>query len=128
MQKLSECIYATQYPGLNLIFAGKYPPNPVELLNGKYFAALITETRKVYDYVLIDTPPLRALLMRPWWPPNCDGSIIVIGDGNVRYRQAQEVKVQLEKAGSNTACMNIFLEALTKQFPDDIILLHFCYS
>ena len=38
--------------------------------------------------------------MRPWWPPNCDGSIIVIGDGNVRYRQAQEVKLQLEKAGS----------------------------
>ena len=32
--------------------------------------------------------------------PNCDGSIIVIGDGNVRYRQAQEVKLQLEKAGS----------------------------
>ena len=100
MQKLSECIYATQYPGLNLIFAGKYPPNPVELLNGKYFAALITETRKVYDYVLIDTPPLGVVIDAAVVAPNCDGSIIVIGDGNVRYRQAQEVKVQLEKAGS----------------------------
>ena len=100
MQKLSECIYATQYPGLNLIFAGKYPPNPVELLNGKYFAALIAETRKVYDYVIIDTPPLGSVIDAAVVAPNCDGSILVIGDGNVRYRQAQEVKNQLEKAGS----------------------------
>ena len=37
MVKLKDAIYSTQYPTLQLIFAGKYPPNPVELLIGKYF-------------------------------------------------------------------------------------------
>lgn len=99
MKKLKECIYATQYPSLQLMFAGKYPPNPVELLNGKYFTALINETRKVYDYVIVDAPPLGSVIDAAVIAQNCDGTILVIGDGNVHYREAQEVKIQLEKSG-----------------------------
>lgn len=100
MNRLGDCIYQTQYPTLHLMFAGKYPPNPVELLNGKYFSTLIMETRKVYDYVILDTPPLGSVIDAAVVAPNCDGVILVIGDGNVSYRQAQEVKAQLEKSGS----------------------------
>lgn len=100
MKKLEDCIYATQYPALHLMFAGKYPPNPVELLNGKYFAALLEEARKAYDYVIVDAPPLGSVIDAAVIAPNCDGIILVIGDGNVRYREAQEVKAQLEKSGS----------------------------
>ena len=32
--------------------------------------------------------------------PNCDGTILVMGEGNVHYRDAQEVVSQLEKGGS----------------------------
>ncbi len=100
MNKLGDCIYSTQYPTLHIMFAGKYPPNPAELLNGKYFAALIAETRKVYDYVIVDTPPLGSVIDAAVIASNCDGVILIIGDGKVRYRQAQEVKAQLEKSGS----------------------------
>lgn len=100
MRVLRDCIYRTQYQTMHILFAGKYPPNPVELLNGKYFSALIAETRKVYDYVIIDTPPLGSVIDAAVVAPNCDGSIIVISDGNVSYHQAQNVKAQLEKAGS----------------------------
>ena len=33
MAVLRDCIYTTQYPGLEVLFSGKYPPNPVELCN-----------------------------------------------------------------------------------------------
>ena len=99
MVALGEALYQTQYPTLQLIFAGKYPPNPVELLNGKYFSALIKETRKAYQYVIIDTPPLGLVIDAAVVAPNCDGTVLVVGN-STRYRQAQDVVEQLKKSGS----------------------------
>lgn len=99
MVALGEAHYQTQYPTLQLIFAGKYPPNPVELLNGKYFSALIKETRKAYQYVIIDTPPLGRVIDAAVVAPNCDGTVLVVGN-STRYRQAQDVVEQLKKSGS----------------------------
>ena len=98
MVALGEALYQTQYPTLQLIFAGKYPPNPVELLNGKYFSALIKETRKAYQYVIIDTPPLGLVIDAAVVAPNCDGTVLVVGN-STRYRQAQDVVEQLKKIG-----------------------------
>lgn len=100
MVKLADSVYATQYPQLHMIFSGKYPPNPVELLSGKYFKALVAETRKVYDYVLIDTPPLGRVIDAAVVSPICDGVILVMADSAVRSRQAQEVVEQLRKSDS----------------------------
>lgn len=46
--------------GLNLDFlpAGTVPPNPSELLGSKNFSDLISEFEKIYDYIIIDTPPI----------------------------------------------------------------------
>lgn len=94
-----ECIYHTQYETLDLIFAGKYPPNPVELLNSKAFSALIEESKKQYDYVIIDTPPLGRVIDAAVIAPQCDGTALIIGEGNVRLRAAQEVVNQLKMSG-----------------------------
>ena len=50
-------------PGLNLDFlpAGTIPPNPSELLGSKKFSAFISELEKIYDYIIIDTPPVLAV-------------------------------------------------------------------
>ncbi|MBQ7230947.1 MAG: CpsD/CapB family tyrosine-protein kinase [Oscillospiraceae bacterium] len=100
MVKLADSVYGTQQAQMHLIFSGKYPPNPVELLSGKYFRALIAETRKVYDYVLIDTPPLGRVIDAAVVAPNCDGVILVMADNAVRSKQAQEVVEQLRKSDS----------------------------
>lgn len=97
---LGECIYVTQHESLHIIFAGQYPPNPVELLSGENFSALLAELRKHYDYILIDTPPLGRVIDAAVIAPNCDGTILVIDGENVRRSQAQEVVEQLNKAGS----------------------------
>jgi len=46
--------------GLNLDFlpAGTIPPNPSDLLGSKNMATLIGEFEKIYDYIIIDTPPV----------------------------------------------------------------------
>lgn len=97
--ELHDCIYTTQYSGLSIIFAGKYPPNPVELLSSPLFDNLLADMRKQYDYVIIDTPPLGLVIDAAVVAPKIDGTMLVLDNGNVRYRQAQDVVAQLEKSG-----------------------------
>ena len=89
---VKDCLYTTQCENLSIMFAGKYPPNPVELLGGPYFESLLQEARKVYDYVLIDVPPLGSVIDAAVVAAKCDGTILVISDNQVRYRQAIEVQ------------------------------------
>ena len=95
-----ECVYETQYPTLDLIFAGKYPPNPVELLSSIHFAEFLNTVKEQYDYVIIDLPPLGMVIDAAVVAPQCDGVALVLSDERVKYIQAQEVVAQLKKSES----------------------------
>lgn len=58
---LSEAIYATPIPGLDLLTTGKIPPNPSELLLHPHFAELLSTVSAQYDRVIIDCPPIMAV-------------------------------------------------------------------
>lgn len=100
MNPLGECIAHTEYPCMDIMFAGKYPPNPVELLGSKNFETLIGEFRAHYDYVLVDTPPLGAVIDAAVVASVCDGVMLVLADEHSRYSMAKEVIDQLKKSGS----------------------------
>lgn len=42
---------------LDTIFSGKIPPNPAELLSNGRLESLITEAKKEYDFIIIDSAP-----------------------------------------------------------------------
>lgn len=100
-EKLQNCIYKTQYDNLHVLFAGKYPPRPVQLLNSELFSKLIEATANIYDYILIDTPPLGMVVDAAVIASKCDSAILVLGNNNVKLSQAQYVVDQLEKSGCN---------------------------
>lgn len=99
MKDINDCLCKTQFDNLYILFSGKYPPNPVELLSGKYFANFIEESRKIFDYVIIDTPPLGLVIDSAVVSTKCDGAILLIGNNSVRYRHAKQVVDQIEKSG-----------------------------
>ncbi|MCG2461891.1 polysaccharide biosynthesis tyrosine autokinase [Flavobacteriaceae bacterium F89] len=43
---------------IDVIYSGKIPPNPAELLMGKRMEELLLEVSELYDYVIVDTAPL----------------------------------------------------------------------
>lgn len=98
-EALYNCVYSCQKPNLHLLFAGKYPPNPAELLSGEYFSVLLKNSRKVYDYVIVDTPPLGRVIDAAVIAANCDGVALVIGSKKTTSRDAQNVVAQLKKSG-----------------------------
>lgn len=45
-------------PNLHVVSSGKTPPNPVEVLNSSRLARFFEEARQLYDYIVVDTPPV----------------------------------------------------------------------
>lgn len=97
--KLNQVIYNTQNPNFDVIFSGHFPPNPVELLNSEQFNNVLAELKKVYDYIIIDSPPLAPVIDAAVIASYCDGVILVISPGKVTFNQATAVKEQLTKSG-----------------------------
>ncbi len=98
-QKLEDVLAQTNVNRLNMIVAGPIPPNPSELLVGKRFAELIRAAKATYDYIIIDTPPVGAIIDSVIVAKQCDGIAMVIAADEVSYKFAQKAKAQLEVAG-----------------------------
>lgn len=98
---LENALYKTQYPNLSILFAGKYPPNPVELLSSNHFADLIASIKNSteFDYIIIDTPPLGMVIDAAVVAQVCDGTVLVMSD-NARYGQVKSLVEQLKKSDS----------------------------
>ena len=94
-----DIVYATNYPNMDIIFAGRLAPNPAELLEEEAFAQLLQEKRAAYDYVLIDTPPIATLSDASIVAKLCDGAVLVVESEAVSYRTAQRAAEQLERTG-----------------------------
>ena len=96
--KLNEAMYKTEEE-VYVVFAGPVPPNPSELLSNKRMENLIAKSRDLFDYIIIDCPPIGAVIDAAIVSKLCDGAIIVVEAGKVSYRMAQGVKEQLDASG-----------------------------
>ena len=97
---MNEAFFSTNISGVNLIPSGKVPPNPSELLARPTMGRLIEACKKVADYIIIDCPPLGLVVDAAVVSQYCDGSMILIESGAIKYRMAQEVVAKM----SNTGC------------------------
>jgi tyrosine-protein kinase Etk/Wzc len=53
-----ECLAKTPLENFDFLPSGPHPPNPSELLLNGEFDGLLSDLRKVYDYIILDTPPV----------------------------------------------------------------------
>ncbi len=55
---LEDIIQKSPVPNLDIISAGPVPPNPAELIASPLNVKMLAELREIYDYIIIDTPPV----------------------------------------------------------------------
>lgn len=96
---LDELIYKTTTDNLSVIFSGEVPPNPSELLSNQRFEELIQVVREYFDYVFVDCPPVGMVVDAAVVAPLCDGSILLIEAGEVKYRAAQDMVARMKTTG-----------------------------
>ncbi len=104
---LDDIIYMTESPKLAYIGSGVVPPNPSELLSSKRFDQLMKVASEVFDYVIIDCSPLGLVVDAAVIAPRCNGAILVIDSGRVKYRMAQAVVQKLQ--ASQTPILGVVL-------------------
>lgn len=97
---LDDALYSTETEKLDVIPAGAIAPNPSELISNEAFSKLIQNSRGAYDYVIVDCAPLGMVVDAAIVAPRCDGAILVIESGTIKYRFAREVTKKL----LNTSC------------------------
>ena len=81
---LADVIMATNIPKFHILLSGPEAPNPTELLESKRFTGMLESMKNVYDYIIIDCPPL---------------GLVIDAAGKTKYRLVQNVKDQLENSG-----------------------------
>ena len=98
--ELSDVICETTIPNLMVIPVGQAAPNPTSLLQNNQFQTMIDMVRSLYDYVIIDTPPLGLVIDAAILAHHSDASLLVTKAGEDRRRTVTKLKEQLEQSGS----------------------------
>ncbi len=89
---------ATGQEGLDLFPSGPVAPNPSELLTSEKMKSMLTELREVYDYILIDTPPVLPVTDAAALSSQVDGVVLVVASGQNKPEAVQLSKRRLEQA------------------------------
>jgi len=83
----------TTVPGLDTVSSGTAVSAPADLLAGDGFGAFIVEARRMYDIVLLDTPPILPVADTMSMRERLDGLVFVYRVGHTplsMFRQATE--------------------------------------
>ena len=105
MTTSENIITSTNVENLFVVFVGRYPPNPAELLSSDVFSDFIAECKQNFDYIIIDTPPLGVVSDAAIVASVSDGVVLVVGNNKLNRKDALDVIACLE--GSNTPIIGI---------------------
>jgi capsular exopolysaccharide synthesis family protein len=94
---LTDAIIRLDPSGLHLLPGGSVRDDVAEVLSGPRFAALLSEARKMFDYVIIDAPPLGIFTDANVLINRADGAMLVVRAGKTRYAAVDRLLEQLPK-------------------------------
>ena len=76
--EIRDAIQQTTVENLSALTCGRRPGNPAELLSSELFGDLISELRGLFDFVIIDTPPMLAVSDPANVASHVDGVLLAI--------------------------------------------------
>jgi protein-tyrosine kinase len=94
---ISETIIKLHPSGLHLLPGGSPRDDVAELLSGPKFQAVLAEVRRMFDFIIIDAPPLGIFTDATVLVNRADGAMIVVRAGKSRYTQLEELLEPLPK-------------------------------
>ncbi|WP_338597517.1 CpsD/CapB family tyrosine-protein kinase [Clostridium baratii] len=98
--KLNKCIQKrTEY--LDILTAGKIPPNPSEMLGSKAMSTLLDELSNAYDVIILDSPPVLAVTDAQILSTKVDGTVLVVRAEKTKKDTVLAAKGILDKVNAN---------------------------
>lgn len=97
-QHTTPNIYHLDGPDLWLMPAGEPPSNPLELMQSGRLSQLMTQLAPLFDWVIIDSPPLLPLADTTLWQRFSDGTLLVVREGKTQ-KNALQRGIEILKKG-----------------------------
>lgn len=97
----ADVVQETRHDGVDLLACGPLPPNPSELLASEMARLLIEDLRRMYDYVIIDSPPLLPVTDGSLIARITDGALLVVRSHRTTSDQVSQAIENLRKADAN---------------------------
>lgn len=86
---------------LDLLPSGTIPPSPAEMLSSNRMKSFLEEMKNVYDYIVLDTPPVIAVTDAQILSTMADGVLLVASSGEVEREALIRAKDLLQRVNAN---------------------------
>jgi len=96
-----DAIQKTSVENIWILPSGPHPPNPAELLNSRRMKELLTLVKERFDVILIDTPPVLAVIDPVIISSLADSTVIVIRAGKTTRKPLAKAVAEIRKAKSD---------------------------
>lgn len=107
-QPFKEVIQPTVVQGVDLLSAGKRPPNPPAVLQSEVLKGVVASVKEHYDYVLIDTAPFGIITDAASLAESVDGTVVA-----ARFNVADEERLNHTLESLETIHANVLGVVLT---------------
>src|SRR5678816_578749 len=94
---LEAAIVRLEPSGLHLLPGGRPRDDVAELLSGPSYGRVLTEVRRMFDYIIIDAPPLGIFTDANVLMSRADGGLLVVRAGKTRYSTVERLLDQMPK-------------------------------
>ncbi len=85
-----DVVYHNLRPGLDCLTSGSIPPNPAELLASESMKELLDDLSRIYDYILLDTPPVTVVTDAAALSRYVSGVMIVVREGYTNHESIEQ--------------------------------------
>lgn len=98
---LNEALIKGPVENLDIITSGTRPPNPAELVASQKMQNFLDSLAEIYEYIIIDTPPVLMVTDAQILSKYADGTLLVVASGEADKDAVKKAKELLEKVGAH---------------------------
>ncbi len=125
-QDWREAVQPAGLGTLDVLVCGPVPPNPAELLSSERMRTLLAETRREYQFVVVDSPPLLNVADSRVLATLVAGVILVVKGGATPRELAKRALVNTRDVGANL--IGVVLNNLDVRAGDDYYYRYYHYD
>ena len=108
-------IYHLNAPGFWIMPGGAPPANSLELMQSGKLSALMNQMAPLFDWIIVDSPPLLPLADTTIWSRLTDGTILVTREGKTQKTQLQRGLEMIKKSN----LLGVVLNSCTDEDQDN---------
>jgi capsular exopolysaccharide synthesis family protein len=95
--RLEDAIVRLDPAGLHLLPGGRPRDDVAELLSGPTYERVLAQARRMFDYIIIDAPPLGIFTDANVLMSRADGAMLVVRAGKTRYTLVDKLLDQIPR-------------------------------